>query len=263
MNPFPPRPRLDDSPPALLEDGHLWLEEHVLGARIHFRVTDRGLVFGDAGDTFDPWDEPFGIRAAVDRVRGRFDARAFATGVDRPEEYVFSGVATRNEGLDYAWDRLPAFLGTDVRDPDGDFVAVDTAVAAFDRLGLDARNSLEREVPARHFNPDRHAVPDSAWYDGPAAGTVVRRKDGLRALRLNTHGSQTAGRLDAAGFVDRYATPGAIDAATDASGTDPSVDATVDRLLARLVRRHYLELSVVDGDALRAAATEPVVRRRG
>lgn len=263
MNPFPPRPRLDDAPPALLADGHLWLEEHILGTRLWFRVTDRGLVFGDADGTFEPWDEPYGVRAAVEQVREAFDAAAFAGEVDAPGEYAFLGVATRNEGLDYAWNRLPAFLGTDIRTPDGEFVAVDTAVAAFDRLGLDARNSIEREVPARHFQPDRHDVPDSAWCDGPAAGTVVRRKDGPRALLPGADGDPPAERLDAAGFVDRYTTAEAIDAAVAALGADPSVDATVDRLLSRLVRRRYHELSSVEGDALRAAATEPVARRLG
>jgi hypothetical protein len=263
VDPFPPRPRLDDAPAALLDDGHLWLEEHVLGARLRFRVTDRGLVFGDADGTFDPWGEPFGVRAAVDEVRERFDADAFAAGVDTPSEYTFLGIATRNEGIDYAWDRLPAFLGTDVRGPDGDLVTVDTAVAAFDGFGLDARNSVEREVPARHFQPDRHAVPDSAWYEGPAAGTVVRRKDGPRALLPGATGDSPSEQLDAAAFVERYATADAIDAVADALGDDPSVDATVDRLLSGLVRRRYHELSAADGAALRAAATEPVARRLG
>lgn len=263
MNPFPARPRLDDAPPALLDDGHLWLEEHVLGARLWFRVTDRGLVFGDAADTFDPWDEPFGVRAAADRIRERFDSVAFSDEVEVPGEYVFLGVATRNEGLDYAWNRLPAFLGTDIRAPDGDLVAVDTAVAAFDRLGLDTRNSFEREVPARHFQPNRYDVPESEWYDGPAAGTVVRRKDGPRALLPGASGEQPSEQLDATAFIDRYVTPDAIDAAADGIGDDPSVDATVDRLLSRLVRRRYHELSSVNENALRAAATEPVARRLG
>lgn len=263
MNPFPSRPHLDEAPATLLADGHLWLEEHVLGARVWFRVTDRGLVFGDADDTFEPWTEPFGVRAAVEQVRERFDAERLADEVDSPDEYVFLGVATRNEGIDYAWNRLPAFLGTDVRGPDGELVAVDTAVAAFDRLGLDARNSVEREVPARHFQPERHDVPESAWYDGPAAGTVVRRKDGPRALAPGASGDSPSERLEPAAFVDRYATAEAIDAAADALGDDSSVDATVDRLLSRLVRRRYHELSAMDGDALRAAATEPVARRLG
>jgi len=254
---------MDDAPAALLDDGHLWLEEHVLGARLRFRVTDRGLVFGDADGDFEPWAEPLGVRAAVDRVRERFDTAGLSAEVDSPEGYVFIGVATRNEGIDYAWNRLPAFLGTDVRAPDGDLVAVDTAVAAFDRLGLDARNSIEREVPARDFHPDRHTVPDSAWYDGPAAGTVVRRKDGPRALLRGASGTSPSDRSDAAAFVDRYATPDAIEAVADSLGNAPSVDATVDRLLSRLVRRRYHELSSVDGDALRAAATEPVARHLG
>lgn len=263
MQPFPATPRLADAPDSLFDGGHLWLFEHVLGAPLRFRVTERGLQFGDERQWFEPWGEPIGVRAAVRCVRARFDRVGFETAVDVPAEYTFLGVATRNEGIDYDWDQLPPFLGLDVRGPDG-LLPVDRATAAVERLGLDPVNSIEREVPARHFQPARHTVPASAWYDGPAAGTLVRRKDGGRALLPGeplANADERQDRLDPAAFVDLHATLGAVDAATAALGADPGVDAVVDRLLATLVREHYAELAHVDEAALREAAVERVVRR--
>lgn len=260
MQPFPATPRLADAPDSLLDGGHLWLFEHVPGAPLRFRVTDRGLQFGDGHRWFEPWAEPLGVRAAVRWVRERFDRDGFETAVDAPAEYAFLGVATRHEGIDYEWDRLPPFLGLDVRGPGG-LLPVDRATSAFERLGLDPVNTFEREVPARHFQPTRHEVPASNWYDGPAAGTLVRRKDGGRALVTGEPPDESVDRLDPAAFVDRHATAEAVDAATAALGADPSVDAVVDRLLATLVREHFHELARADEAALREAAVERVVRR--
>lgn len=263
MQPFPETPTVAEVPDDRLASGHLWLLEHVPGAPLRFRVEHGGLVFGDERTWFDAWDEPLGVRAAVNEVRERFDTDGLAASVEDPTGYEFYGVATRNEGIEYDWDRLPAFLGSDVRGPDGELVPVDTAAGAFERLGLDPLASFEREVPARHFNIERHEVPDSTYYDGPAAGTVVRRKDGARALIPGTVEGDSSPTLDPEAFVDSYVTPDAIDAAVAALGDSPSVDATVGRLLATLVREHYAELDSVDEGALRAAAVERVARRLG
>lgn len=260
MQPFPEVPPLADAPESLLDGGHLWLQEHVLGAPLRFRVTETGLQFGDDRRWFEPWGEPLGVAAAVRWVRERFDRSAFEDAVAEPTGYEFLGLATRDEGVDYDWSRLPAFLGLDVCGPDG-LLPVDRATSAFERLGLDAVNSFEREVPARHFQPARHEVPPSAWYDGPAAGTLVRRKDGGRALVAGRETTAPTDRLDPEAFVDRYATPEAVDAAATALGADPSVDAVADRLLATLVREHYSGLARVDETALREAAVERIVRR--
>jgi hypothetical protein len=257
---FPETPLVADAPDSLFDGGHLWLQEHVLGAPLRYRVTDRGLQFGDERRWFEPWAEPLGVRAAARLVRERFDRAGFEAAVDSPTAYEFLGVATRDEGIAYDWSRLPAFLGLDVRGPDG-LLPVDRATSAFDRLGLDPVNSFEREVPARHFQPARHEVPGSDWYDGPAAGTLARRKDGSRALVPGSVSLADGDALEPAAFVDRYATPDAVAAATAALGPAPGVDAVVDRLLATLVREHYRELARVDEAALREAAVERVVRR--
>ncbi len=258
MQPFPETPLVADAPDSLLDGGHLWLQEHVSGGSLRFRVTTQGIEFGDDSQWFEPWSEPLGVGAAVRWVRERFDRTTFETAIASPTDYEFLGVATRHEGIDYDWDRLPTFLGLDVCGPDGR-LSVDRATTAFDRLGLDPVNSFDREVPARHFQPARHEVPTSAWYDGPAAGTLVRRKDGGQALIRDAESSAPPAQLTPEAFVNRYATPDAVAAATAALGPDPSVDAIVDQLLATLVREHYTELARVDGAALRDAAVERVV----
>ena len=155
MNEFPPLPRADGT---VADAGHLWLREHVCGGRLRFRY-DAGLQFGDGERVFEPGNEPLGVRRAVRAVRAGFDADAFTTDVSEPGGYTFYGIATRNERIAYDWNRLPAFLGTDIRNPDGDRLPVDTAHRAFDRLGLRAAAPVERELPARDFHPGRYEPP--------------------------------------------------------------------------------------------------------
>jgi len=256
MDEFPPLPRADG---AVAESGHLWLREHVCGGRLRFRY-DAGLQFGDSEAVFEPGNEPLGVRRAVRAVRAGFDADAFTTDVSEPGGYTFYGIATRNEGIAYDWNRLPAFLGTDIRNPDGDRLSVDAAHRAFDRLGLAPLNVFEKELPARDFHIDRHDVPASAWYDGPAAGTRVRRKDGAETVVPGDVDPRPVESLAPAAFAEQYVTPEAIETIAAACGDDPSPRTVLDRLLARLVRRRYRELDAVDEAALREASIERVAR---
>jgi hypothetical protein len=61
----------------------------------------------------------------------------------------------------------------------------DAVEAIFERVGLQPVNAVERERNARDFDPESYTLPESAWYDGPAAGVVVRNKRGGRALLRN------------------------------------------------------------------------------
>jgi hypothetical protein len=264
VHPFPPTPSLADAPADRFEQGHLWLQEWVVGAPLRFRLDEAGLIFGDADRIFDAWDEPTGYGHAVRWVRSRFDEEAFRAEVDATGEYTFLGIATRNEGINYDWDSLPGFLGVDIYDPDGE-VPPDIAERAFERLGLDSLNTFKKEVPARDFRPDRHEVPESAWCDGPAAGTLVRNKRGERAVIHNPAVErETPESIDAATLVDRELSPERIDRVASELGEQASVDAVLDRLVETLARRHYAALDdSVDGAAIRSAAAEPVARRLG
>ena len=193
MRRFPPLPDLDDeeAPDDVLE-GHLWLLELIDGSGLRFRMDDSGLLrFGGPEATYADLDAvPLALRPAVRRVRERFDREALRSAVDDPAGVTFFGVATHRRGTDYDWDRLPSFLGTDVWVSGGDetdagttggaFRPPDSVAAIFEGVGLDPVNAVAREVNARDFDPDRYAVPASAWRDGPAAGVVVRNKRGGR-----------------------------------------------------------------------------------
>ncbi|MFB6117837.1 hypothetical protein [Halosegnis sp.] len=255
MESFPPLRRDAD-----FDSGHLWLREHVLGGRLRFRY-DGGFNFGDETDAFAPGEEPLAVAAAVEAVRAEFAGKSFTAEVEEPSDYTFYGVATREEGVTYDWARLPAFLGTAICRPDGSLLPVDVAHAAFERLGLVPLNVFERELPARDFDFEHHDTPASAWYDGPAAGTRIRQKDGPETVFFGPVGEpvSTAEGCSPEAFVDQYVTPERV-AETTAALAAPSVERVRDRLLARLVRRHYAELA--DTDGLRAAAMEPVARYR-
>lgn len=265
MQPFPETPTLDDAPPDLFEQGHLWLQEWVVGAPLRFQVTETGLVFGDDRRTFEQWNEPPGYRYVVREVRDRFDETAFRAAVDDPGVYTFFGVATRHEGIDYDWERLPGFLGVDVYAPDRGFRTPDVAEQGFERLGLDPVNAVEKELPARDFRPDRYAFPDSAWYDGPVAGVLARNKRGGRAVLGNAAVDRSEPSPPAPEtLVAEYVTPERIDRTAERLGDRASVDAVLDRLVETLVRERYAALgNRVDVAELRSAAAEPVARRLG
>lgn len=263
MEPFPETPSLDDAPADLFESGHLWLQEFVIGAPLRFQVTDGGLRFGDEVREFEQWAEPAGYRYAVHEVRERFDEGAFRGAVESPGDYTFFGVATRHEGLEYDWARLPGFLGVDLHGPDRGFRPPDVAEQGFERLGLDPVNAIAKELPVRDFRPDRYSFPESEWYDGPVAGVLARNKRGGRAIIQNAAVAPTAPEtLAPEAVVERDVTPGRIDRIAADLGDGASVDAVLDRLVDALVREHYAALGESVGPgAMRSAAAEPVARR--
>ena len=265
MQPFPETPTLGDAPDDLFEQGHLWLQEWVVGAPLRFQVTETGLAFGDDRRVFEQWAEPPGYGHAVRTVRERFDEAAFRDAVDAPGEYTFLGVATRNEGVDYDWSRLPGFLGVDLHGPGRGFRPPDVADQAFTRLGLDPVNALRKELPARDIRPDRYAFPASAWYDGPVAGVLARNKRGGRALVRNDAVTGTdPPAVTPEDLVAESVTAARIDRTVAALGDGASVDAVLDRLVETLVREHYAALGDrFDAAAIRSAAAEPVARRLG
>lgn len=265
VEPFPETPGLDDAPADLFDQGHLWLQEFVVGAPLRFRVTETGLTFGDGGREFEQWAEPVGYRYAVREVRERFHEDAFRSAVESPGDYTFFGVATRHEGLDYDWARLPGFLGVDLYAPDRDFRPPDVAEQAFERLGLDPVNAVAKELSTRDFRPDRYAFPTSEWYEGPVAGVLVRNKRGGRAILENPAVEPTNPEtLAPETLVEQYVAPRRIDRIAADLGDGASVDSVLDRLVDELVREHYAALGdSVDAGAVRSAAAESVARRLG
>lgn len=188
MKRYPPIPRIEDATDGLLESGHLWLTEKIDGDLLRVQLRENGLLrFGDRERVYENADsvpEPYGH--AVRHVRERLDREALRGAVDDVESIVLFGVATHRRRIEYDWDRLPSFLGVDVYSAEqGSFRPPDAAERIFDRLGLEPVNAVERERNTRDFNSSTYAIPESAWYDGPAEGVVVRNKKGGRAKLIH------------------------------------------------------------------------------
>ena len=252
--------------PEVISEGHLWLLELVEGVPLRFQLQESGLLrFGDAEREYrDADDLPLSIQAAVRHVRECFDRDAFRAGVDSPTEVTFVGVATRNEAIEYDWERLPPFLGTEVSaGGEGAFRPPDTAGAIFEQLGLTAANALERERRARDFDPASYQFPDSAWYDGPVAGVLVRNKSGGRAALRNPAVGAEAEPLDpdADDLAERFATHERFEriaARCRERGQQVTVDALLDRLVEAVSREQYARFEAAreafEPAAFRAAA---------
>jgi hypothetical protein len=187
MRQYPSIPRVENAPESLF-DGHLWILELVDGAQLRFKLRQSGrLRFGTETRVFDdPEDVPDPFQHAVGHVQRRLDRQALRRAVDDVESVVFFGEAMHRHAVDYDWDRTPSFLGFDVwSDSEERFRPPDAAEQIFDRLGLQPVNVFERERRGGDFDPDSYTVPQSAWYDGPAAGVVLRNKRGERAKLTN------------------------------------------------------------------------------
>lgn len=188
MKTYPTIPRVDEAPEGIFDSGHLWLLEKIDGAQLRFQLRESGaLRIGDRDRVYDdPEDIPEPYDHAVRHVRERLDRDALRDAVDDVESVVLFGEATHYHTIEYDWDRLPSFLGFDVWSGSGGSFRPPGAVQAiFERLGLAPVNAIERERHTRDFDPDSYTVPDSAWYDGPAAGVVARNKRGGRATLIH------------------------------------------------------------------------------
>lgn len=184
MKPLPPLPAADDAP-DLFASGHLWIQELIAGAPLRVRLdADGTLAYADRERPID--DPPASLQATVRHLERELDRGALLDAAEDPSTVVLYGVATRFEGVPYAFDRLPPFLGTDVwTAARSEYAPPDVVERTFERLGLAAVNTFRKEVDARHFERGDFDVPASAWYDGPAAGVVFRDKTGGRAATRN------------------------------------------------------------------------------
>lgn len=251
MKSFPSTPDTDDAPTELLDSGHLWILEDVAGEGFRFRLQDTGMIqFGDADRVYDSPDElPPRYQHAVRHVQTHLDREALRAAVDNVETIVFFGTATQYQGVDYEWDRLPSFLGCDIWSTDaGAFRPPDAVDGIFDRLGLQAVTPIEQEVRARDFNPETYTIPQSTWYDGPAAGVVIRNKQGHRVRLPNPEihaiastGPTETSETTAEDLVARYGTDKRFERLSEQlaeQGQSETVEALLERAFEGIVREH-------------------------
>ncbi|WP_435360453.1 RNA ligase family protein [Haloarchaeobius sp. DFWS5] len=252
MHQYPPLPDADDAPDSLFTEGHLWLSEKVDGAHLRFELADTGVLrFGDENRVWRDGDVPEPYGHAVRHVRESVDREALRDAADGAGGLVVYGVATQRRAIDYDWDQIPNFLGFDVWAGERDaFCPPDIAEKVVEGIGLAAINTFDREVPAKHFHLDRYEIPDSDWYDGPAAGVVFRNKRGLRA-KLDADWLDTAdgpGPVDvnAEEFAERTVSEGTVRRIVrdlDSAGRATTPEAVVPRVTERVFRTEYASIT--------------------
>jgi hypothetical protein len=245
MKRYPPIPRVEDAPEELFDRGHLWLQELVDGVHLRFRLLESGEIrFGGRTRVYDPDEIPLSVRCAVRHVRERLDREALRTALGNTADAVFFGVATTRRGVDYDWERTPPFLGVDVWSvADERFRPPDAVEQIYDRLGLAAVNAFEKEVRAADFDPASYEIPTSNWYDGPAAGVVVRNKTGGRAALVDSD-------------VREPADPEPVEASVSELVRRHATDARFERLARELADRGI----AVTFDAMYDRALEAIAR---
>ncbi|WP_148413604.1 hypothetical protein [Haloferax sp. KTX1] len=228
------------------------------------------LFFGDRDRVFDDVPPPY--ECAVRHVRERFDRDAFHDAVGDPEAYVFFGVAPCNVGLDYDWERLPPVLGWAIwNEPNERLLPIDKAERVFERLGLTSVNTFQKELNVRDFHPDRFDIPDSAWYDGPAAGVVIENRRGGRARIQELSGDGMDDHEPIRGEPNEIADDLITDTrlhraieAAEASRKSPTTADVHARVFETVVREEYarLDRSRVDWETLRSAVGSVVAEKR-
>jgi hypothetical protein len=275
MKRYPAVPAVDDVEAGFFEGGHLWVQELLAGELLRVQLRESGaLVLGARRREFSPGDAPLRYRHAVQYVQDELDVTALREAVTDVESVTLFGVATQYAGVSYDWGRTPSVLGVDVWDADREaFLRVDAAERALDAFGLDAVNVFEKEVHVRDYGFADAPIPASAWYDGPAAGVVVRKKTGERlAIRDDdvveehprdppidaTRGPDVdgaAGRLDPAAVADATATGERFERVARVvrdRGLPVTFDTVYDRLLAAIYRETHdwlLDENAGSGDA--------------
>ncbi len=247
--------------------GHLWIQELPTGGQFRFQIAASGLItFGTVDRTFETVEAvPLPYRRAAETTKQCLNRGALQAATDNPEQVTFFGRATHNEGLDYDWTALPAFVGVDIWSGSIDaLVSPDTATRVFDRLGLATLPAVEKEEPAAHTDLNRYhdatAFPQSAWRDGPAAGVLIRDKTSGRAHAWRPGVQETDPDPDTGtptNLAATYATDERIEQTITElheSGQSPTIDAIRNRLVANVAREAYTTL--YPGDKFVASVPE-------
>ena len=265
MKQSPETPVVDVDRSELLDTGHLWILEAVVGAPLRFRLRESGRIeFGDDNRVYaDATDLNPQYRHAVRHVRTNLDREALRAAVDDPSEIVFFGTAMQYQGLRYDWAQTPSFLGCEIWSATNErFRPPDAVDGIFRRLGLQPINPLDQELAARDFDPGRYEMPQSAWYDGPAAGIVIRDKSGYRAklsnpaVEINTSppsDAETAEELAARFGADSRLSRLVEKAPAQTLGADQLFECALDSALRELDPRVFAPAGPIDRRAFRSA----------
>jgi hypothetical protein len=244
-------------------EGNIWIQELLDAEPLRFVVDSGRLQFANADRPIEHDSVPSRYRASVRTVRNNFDMGEILETVESPETYTFVCDATVCRTIPYDWRRLPPVVGVGIYDDDANqWLPPDVAARAYDRLGLPTVNAFERELPARHFYPDRYDTPTSAWYDGPPAGILIRDKNGGRACRYSSgfapDRSPETDNRDPEVLVDAYVTDDRIQQVLTAVGAPQDFDMIFERVIDRVFRETPAVVGDEDMRAFRSATAKRI-----
>jgi hypothetical protein len=244
-------------------EGNIWIQELLDAEPLRFAVDSGQLQFADADRPIQHASVPPRYRASVRAVRNKFDIGGFRTSVEAPQKYTFVCDATVHRTLPYDWRRLPPVVGIAIYDDDANrWLPPDVAARAYERLGLSSVNAFEREMPARHFYPDRYEHPTSAWYDGPPAGILIHDKNGGRACRyspgFDPDVSPETDQRKPPALVEAYVTDDRIQQVITAAGASQGFDLLFERVIDRVFRETPAVVTDEDMRAFRSATAEQI-----
>lgn len=257
MKAYPSIPRVANAPDRLFDSGHLWLLEKVDGANFRFQLQESGLIrFGDRSRVYDDPDavpEPY--QHAVRHVRETLERDALRNAVDDVADVVFFGEAMHRHTIEYDWEHTPSFLGVDVWSAEaGAFRPPDAVEGIFEGIGLEPVNAVKRELHTRDFDPNLYTIPESAWYDGPAEGVVIRNKRGDRAKLLHPDFREVDETIpvdsSAEELATKYATRRRLEklaSKLEDRGQPVTFEILYERVLEDIVREEHKQLYHVDG----------------
>jgi RNA ligase len=247
MKRYPSTPHADDAP-ALFERGHLWIQEKIDGVGVRFQLQESGVIrVGDRERVYEPEEIPASLQHLIRHLRENLDREALRAAVGDVESVVFFGDATVKCSIGYEWERMPPFLGYDIWDGDDErFLPPDAVEKVYERLGLHPVNPLQKEVRAVDFDPDSYEIPRSNWYDGAAAGVVLRNKTDGRAELTGQNAGAAADvepvRLPADEAAKELTTDRRfrrVAADVEARNQGVTVDTLYDRVFEDIVREEY------------------------
>lgn len=257
-------------------EGHLWIFEAIDGPPFRFSVAASGLIsFGDATHHFGPVnDVPLPYRAAAREIQTALDRQALQQAASEPSRVTFCGVATRRERIAYDWDRIPAFLGTDIWSPTrGTYLPPDAVKRIYDRLGPTPVHPLEKEVRVANVNLTEFSMSTSRWYDGQAAGVIFRDKTGGRGQLSNPAIPNRPDTVQAGPdeLVDRFVTTERLEQTVRTLADEDrvaTVDTVLERTLESIAREKYSLLyrnedPAVDLEGFKSTAAERIGRWLG
>lgn len=251
MKQYPSIPHVESTPDDMFE-GHLWLVEKVDGAHFRFQLQEAGYIrFGDRSEVYDaPEAVPPPYQHAVRAIQKQFDRAALRQAVENVEDVVFFGEAMHQHRIEYDWDRTPSFLGYDIWSAETEaFRPLATTEKIFQAVGLQPVHVFERERNARDFQPETYTIPQSAYYDGPAEGVIIRNKRGQRTQRIHpafeAADEPAPVEVSAETLAARYATQQRFEtlvAELETQGQPVTVDTLYEHVLEDIMREEHRTL---------------------